>query len=209
MKYTIQKANELFDILYGHGIFLPPDAAVKAGSAAFNVCDSFLQKCDTNSCKHISKLINLIWFSTEIMSLEDSWSVPPRNSNSSKEGYLQLAASSHRKGMFLFKVRPKTHMLAEIGIQMLELGMRNRLALSPICTCTWTDEDYIGRVSRTARAGHGATISVTTMKKTLGMYSLQMKHLLATKKRSWVQQGHRENRLVDVCVGRERVEGSK
>ncbi len=74
-------------------------------------------------------------------------------------------------------------MLAEIGIAMLELGMNHRLALSPISTCTWTDEDFIGRVSRTARSGHGATISVTCMKKTLGMYSMQMKHL-ATKKRS-------------------------
>ena len=41
MKYTIQKANELFDVLYGHGIFLPPQA-VRGGKAAFLVCESFM-----------------------------------------------------------------------------------------------------------------------------------------------------------------------
>jgi hypothetical protein len=42
MKYTIQKANELFDVLYGHGIFLPPQEAVRGGKAAFLVCESFM-----------------------------------------------------------------------------------------------------------------------------------------------------------------------
>lgn len=42
MRYTIHKANELFDILYGHGIFIPPREALRAGSAALVVCDSFM-----------------------------------------------------------------------------------------------------------------------------------------------------------------------
>ena len=102
----------------------------------------------------------------------------------SKEGYLQLASISFGQNKRLFRVRPKTHMLAEIGLAMLELGQNNRCCLSPIATCTWSDEDFIGRVSRCARSTHGATISVSTMNKCLGMYSLQLKHL-ATKKRSW------------------------
>ena len=101
----------------------------------------------------------------------------------SKEGYLQLASISFGQNKRLFRVRPKTHMLAEIGLAMLELGQNNRCCLSPIATCTWSDEDFIGRVSRCARSTHGATVSISTMNKCLGMYSLQLKHL-ATKKRS-------------------------
>lgn len=101
-----------------------------------------------------------------------------------KEGYLQLASRAFGQGKKLFKIRPKLHMLAEIGTQMQELGRENRLALSPIATCTWSDEDYIGRISRVARSTHGATVSVSTMAKTLGWYSIQLQHL-ATKKRSW------------------------
>lgn len=40
MKYTLQKVNELFDVLYSHGIFLPGQEAVRAGTAAYLVCDS-------------------------------------------------------------------------------------------------------------------------------------------------------------------------
>lgn len=74
-------------------------------------------------------------------------------------------------------------MLAELGLMLKELGQNGRLALSPIATCTWSDEDFIGRVSRCARSTHGATISVSTMKKCLGMYSIQLRPL-AVKKRS-------------------------
>lgn len=38
MKYMVQSGNWLFDILYSHGIFLPPDAALKAGKATLNLC---------------------------------------------------------------------------------------------------------------------------------------------------------------------------
>ena len=117
----------------------------------------------------------------------------------SKEGYLQLASISFGQNKRLFRVRPKTHMLAEIGLAMLELGQNNRCCLSPIATCTWSDEDFIGRVSRCARSTHGATVSVSTMNKCLGMYSLQLKHL-ATKKRSWTCRMSQEN-VVKVRVG--------
>jgi len=43
MKYTIQKGNQLFDILYSHGVFLPPGDAVKAGAAAVLLSETFMQ----------------------------------------------------------------------------------------------------------------------------------------------------------------------
>ena len=103
----------------------------------------------------------------------------------SKEGYLQLAFLAHGQGKKLFRVRPKTHMMVEIGLVMQEQGQNGRLAMSPIATCTWSDEDFIGRISRCSRSSHGATISVSTMKKSLGMYSLQLKHLAVKKRQIW------------------------
>ena len=38
---------------------------------------------------------------------------------------------------------------------------------------TWSDEDYIGRVSRTARTTHPLTQTVRTLEKVLGQYSQQ------------------------------------
>ena len=93
-----------------------------------------------------------------------------------------MAAVTHQRRMHLFRVRPKTHMMAELGMDMKELGESNRIVFSPIATCTWSDEDFIGRVSRCARSTHGATLSVSTMNRCLGMYSLQLK-ALASKKR--------------------------
>lgn len=43
MKFTVQKSNELFDVLYGNGIFLPPGEAVRGGSAALLVCEPFMR----------------------------------------------------------------------------------------------------------------------------------------------------------------------
>ena len=43
MKFTAQKSNELFDVLYGNGIFLPPGESVRGGSAAVLVCEPLMQ----------------------------------------------------------------------------------------------------------------------------------------------------------------------
>ena len=99
-----------------------------------------------------------------------------------KEGYVQMAAMTHQRHMRLFRIRPKLHMMCELGQDMKELGECNRLVLSPICTCTWSDEDFIGRVSRCARSTHGSTLSISTMNRCLGMYSLQLA-AYASKKR--------------------------
>lgn len=59
------------------------------------------------------------------------------------------------------------------------MGMKTsgRLAISPLATATWSDEDFIGRVSRVGRSAHGATVSISAMRKSLGMYRRQFETL--------------------------------
>lgn len=92
-----------------------------------------------------------------------------------KEGYSQLASMSHSDGHKLFKLRPKLHMFYEIALQLTPASEGGHV-LSPVATCCWTDEDYIGKVSRVARSCHGATQSIGAMRKSLGMYKLQFTH---------------------------------
>ena len=74
-------------------------------------------------------------------------------------------------------------MLSEISLELLEKGQQNRLALSPLAVCTWSDEDFVGRVSRVARACHGATVSVECMRRCLGLYAIQFGRFSAKKRR--------------------------
>ncbi|CAL1129176.1 unnamed protein product [Cladocopium goreaui] len=94
------------------------------------------------------------------------------------EGYSQLASMAHGTGQKLFKLRPKLHMLYEIALQLHPHGP---YVLSPVATCCWTDEDYIGRVSKVVRSCHGASQSIGAMRKTLGMYRLQFTRNAAKK----------------------------
>ena len=118
----------------------------------------------------------------------------------SKEGYSQLASLAHSEGRKLFRLRPKLHMLFEIALQ-LEPPRENGNVLSPIATCCWSDEDYIGRVSRAARSCHGATQSIGAMRKTLGVYRLQFTRN-AAKQRSGMARMEKElHQELHVSVG--------
>lgn len=75
--------------------------------------------------------------------------------------------------MKLFKMRPKVHMMGEICLEMLVQGEKNLITLNPLSTSTWTDEDYIGRVSKVQRSCHSMTSSFSTLQKVLGLYSMQ------------------------------------
>lgn len=97
-------------------------------------------------------------------------------------GYMQMAALMFAAGHKFFKVRPKIHMMGEIGLELLQQGLSDRLSLSPIVTATWSDEDFIGRVSRVSRACHGSTVSISTMRRCLGMYSMQFEKTAAKKR---------------------------
>ena len=70
-----------------------------------------------------------------------------------KLGYSQLAVMAYGEKRKLFKLRPKVHMYHEI---FEYLDCDSPISLSPMTAATWSDEDFIGRVSRVARSGHGA-----------------------------------------------------
>lgn len=40
LRYTIWKANVLFDILYGHGVFIPPAKSAEASRACLDFCEA-------------------------------------------------------------------------------------------------------------------------------------------------------------------------
>ena len=101
-----------------------------------------------------------------------------------EEGYNKLAglAFAAQPPLKLYKLRPKCHMLKEIALQ-LEPRPGARVSLSPAVTQCWTDEDYIGRISRASRACHGSVVSIGAMRKAMGMYKVQFDRLFAAKKR--------------------------
>ena len=164
MRYTISQVNFFFDILYSHGVFLPQSASQVAKTAAFEICVTWptilpkqndLQQCFLTPCFAFAAPNGL-----------------------TKEGYSQLAGLAFQQNLKLFKWRPKVHMMYEKG--MLLSGTSP--TLNPMAVACWSDEDYIGRVSRISRACHGLTCSIATMRKALGNYQIQMDRF-ASKKR--------------------------
>lgn len=115
----------------------------------------------------------------------------------SKEGYSQLATLAFQNGLKLFRLRPKVHMLFEIAL----LIDKPSPTLNPQAVACWSDEDYIGRISRIARGCHGLTCSISTMRKALGNYQVQMKRFAAKKQFKWLSKPHRCQKVwVCECV---------
>ena len=157
MKFSVTRVNTLFDVLYAHGVFLPPEDAAKARKAGCDFCDPRTQR------------VRQV-FLFACISLE-------KGSCFTKEGFNKLARLSYQRDLKLYRVTPKLHMLWEIS------NSCRGLSLSPIATCTWSDEDFIGRVSRVSRSCHGATVSVSTIRKSIGLYTAQLKRTFATEAR--------------------------
>ena len=156
MLYVISNANLVFDILYAHGVFIPSNAASNAIGFAY----------ETGAiCLHMFSGFQNLPIKQVLFP-----SIGLHVYNLAKVGYLQLASMAKSKQLKLFKIRPKVHMWFEIF-----MGMKNNgsMCLNPLATACWSDEDYIGRVSRVARSAHGATVSISCMRKTLGMYRSQ------------------------------------
>ena len=67
------------------------------------------------------------------------------------------------------------------------IGMQTNgtVTMSPLATATWSDEDFIGRVSRVGRSAHGAVVSISAMRKSLGMYKRQFEKTLTCKRGAW------------------------
>lgn len=60
----------------------------------------------------------------------------------------------------------------DIPLICLQVYLRHYYILS--FYATWSDEDYIGRVPRTARTNYSLTQAVRTLQKSLGQYARQM-----------------------------------
>ena len=91
------------------------------------------------------------------------------------EGYATLASLQASRGIATFKLRPKYHMFCEEVRQQAET-LYNIMG----CSC-WSDEDFIGKVSRTARTcstgATGLAMSVSAITKCLGQCRLQFNRL--------------------------------
>lgn len=74
-------------------------------------------------------------------------------------------------------------MLKEISLQLKPLPGA-RVSLSPAVTQCWSDEDYIGRISRASRACHGSVVSIGAMRKAMGMYKVQFDRVNASSEKS-------------------------
>lgn len=89
------------------------------------------------------------------------------------EAYGYLASKCFTMRMKLFRLRPKIHFQQHITM-LLNLGDVGFSALNFSC---WSDEDYIGRVSRLSRTCHPRTMALRCLEKalTLVLYSIQFK----------------------------------
>lgn len=83
----------------------------------------------------------------------------------------------------LFYMRPKVHMFEEIG-NLLHTTEENGQTLSPLTSACWSDEDFIGRVSRISRATHGLTATIMTLRRSLGLYAAQFRRQFGGQLRS-------------------------
>lgn len=86
--------------------------------------------------------------------------------------YAALASATFEAGMQLYKYRPKYH----LGVHV-PLDIQWPLAINPWCMATWCDEDFVGKISRTARSTHPLTQAIRTIEKCLGQYAQQFNNL--------------------------------
>ncbi|CAL1152931.1 unnamed protein product [Cladocopium goreaui] len=89
------------------------------------------------------------------------------------EAYGYLASKCFTMRMKLFRLRPKIHFQQHITM-LLNLGDVGFSALNFSC---WSDEDYIGRVSRLSRTCHPRTMALRCLEKALVLYSIQFKKI--------------------------------
>jgi hypothetical protein len=91
------------------------------------------------------------------------------------EAYCALASLGVQDRLVSFKVRPKLHMFGEEVRKMFESAFN---ILGASC---WSDEDFIGRCSQTARScstgSTGLSMSIRAIQKILGQYRFQFARL--------------------------------
>ncbi|CAK9017796.1 unnamed protein product [Durusdinium trenchii] len=96
------------------------------------------------------------------------------------DGYATLARQSCKFGMVGCQIRPKAHMFCHLLLDLEEmLSLECEWVLNPATHCTWSDEDFIGRVSRVSRRSHVLTCALHTIQRCLGLY-----------RRQWIKEFH-------------------
>lgn len=161
----MKQAKVFFDLIYRSGLWISACDTAKASIAGNSFCEAFsnLTSIWMRSCLHLKFMQH---FSTS-------------NLPTSKEAYAHMASLTYDKGQKLFKLRPKLHFFWELTNTLA--CSRGVEGMSPLATCTWSDEDYIGRVSRIARSCHSTVASMTTIRKVMGVYSRQFEKTLGKK----------------------------
>ncbi|CAK8988705.1 Uncharacterized protein SCF082_LOCUS1499 [Durusdinium trenchii] len=98
------------------------------------------------------------------------------------DGYATLASLCSRQGWRGFNLRPKLHMFCHLVLDvqhMLESNRDCQFIENPAVHATWTDEDFIGRVSRISRRTSVLTAPLNTILRSLGLY-----------RREWASEFH-------------------
>lgn len=84
--------------------------------------------------------------------------------------YAALGRYALERGRLLFNQRPKLHMVHHVALD-LDPGTRARVP-NPAIYQTWSDEDFVGRLSRISRRTAGTTACA---KRTLDRYLLALR----------------------------------
>ncbi|CAL1132680.1 unnamed protein product [Cladocopium goreaui] len=90
--------------------------------------------------------------------------------------YSTLATLCARAGYPLFKIRPKLHMMCHLGLDLKHALLQYPDAqwfLSISTYMTWSDEDFIGRISRISRRTSPLTAADRTITRALALYRRQ------------------------------------
>ena len=65
--------------------------------------------------------------------------------------YAELAAYANRNNMTLWIIQPKLHILQHVALELVTKGVKEQWVQNPLLFSVQSDEDFVGRPSRTSR----------------------------------------------------------
>ncbi|CAK9031900.1 unnamed protein product [Durusdinium trenchii] len=90
------------------------------------------------------------------------------------DGYCTLAALTSKAGILGFQLRPKLHMMGHLLLDLqYDMAKGAEYLINASVHSTWTDEDFIGRISRISRRTHVLSAARNTLLRALGFYRRQ------------------------------------
>lgn len=95
------------------------------------------------------------------------------------EGYHHLAKMAAQRQWCLFRLRPKLHLQAHLVLELqwpIEKGIQ--WIFNTMSWSCWSDEDFVGRVSRCSRRCHQFLVVPRTIARSLAQYKRQWRHFL-------------------------------